>query len=140
MRIACELEIPLHYGNHDETYLKKNWWNYVDVVKNLLKPIKAKARKKDYCSDPNANIIKDLNDLSQDIWIEVKNFNLTITYDGKDYDIGGVGCLGHSTLKTKKMNQTIPWVSNCIQRKHKDPEHRKRMIKAKLKGFFKERE
>lgn len=138
MRIACELKIPLHYGNHEDTYLVDTWMNYVDVVKSQLKPIKAKARKKDYCDKPEENIIKDLNRLSKDIWKEVKKFNLKLTFDGKDYKSKQVGCKGHSVLKQKKKGGLGS--VKCINRVHDDitllDGHKKRMLKAQTSSKF----
>jgi hypothetical protein len=107
MRIACQLYIPLHRGNHAATETDENT-NYVGAVLNKIRPIKTAAinAEKEYCK-PENDIISDLNAVSKEIWGLIKGFTWTLSYDGKDY-LGGIkGCLGERSLTKKRESKEI---------------------------------
>ncbi len=43
-----------------------------------------------------------MDELSQDIWIKVKNFKWTISADGFDYQSGKIGCFKENRLPEKR--------------------------------------
>jgi len=112
MRVACQLNIPLHRGNHDVTETGEGM-TYVDGVKNMVQPVKDLALQGDFCKAEH-EIIPMLNEISGDIWELVKEFTWTLTYDGKHYQAGGIGCLGELRLPDKRANKTT---TSC-NRKH----------------------
>lgn len=102
MRIACQLRIPLHRGNHSATENGKEKIQYVEGVINKIEPIKKAAIKdKEYCKEGN-DIIEELNKESRSIWNKIIKFKWILTYDGLDYETGPRGCLGETGLSKKR--------------------------------------
>lgn len=101
LQIACDLKIPLHKGPHSDTITEIKKRNYVQGVKNKIKAIKAAALGNEYCNTEN-DIVEELNAKSKEIWVHVKAFTWTITFDGQDYKSLGIGCLNADNIGQKK--------------------------------------
>lgn len=117
MKVACKLAVPLHKSSHKATIgaLPRN--NYVKSVDKLVVGIKDKAMADvdNYCKKPK-QIIKDLDEASQEIWEEVEPFNWTLTKDGRHYKANSlIGCSGYGSLSKKETNDkgVIINVRNC---------------------------
>jgi hypothetical protein len=102
MRIACQLKVPLHRGNHSATETTENV-KYVVAVTNKIEGIVRDAFKKKYC-EKEKEIISELKAVSDEIWAHVKAITWTLTYDGYDYLGGPRGCLGETSLRKKREN------------------------------------
>ena len=103
MRVACELKIPLHKGDHSSTSTHIIGLNYVDAVKGLIDSVKKKAKRKGYCEpEEYKTLMADLNSKSKLIWQNVKSFAWTISSDGRDYVSGGIGCAGVTSIPAKQ--------------------------------------
>lgn len=101
MRLACQLHVPLHRGNHSAGTAGS--LSYPDAIKDELQKIKAEIQSGKYCSNPDA-LVEKLNNLSKMIIKKIDKFRWTITSDGKDYKAGGNGCADVKSI-TKKPNQ-----------------------------------
>jgi hypothetical protein len=112
MRIACHEEIPLHKGGHSATVTEEEGINYVNRVKQMVEPIKAKAKKEKYCDPKNGNIIEDLNDVSCDIRYFCLEFVWTLTDGGHDFMPGGPGCRNEKTIPKKRETSATKCNSN----------------------------
>jgi hypothetical protein len=110
MDIACALKKPLHRGNHDsaEVYDGEILVNttYTKQVRNLTDPIKSKVKKGVYCNNAG-DFIGDMNDASSKIKEAINNFSWTLTYDGRDYIAGGIGCCNFQSITTKRLTIAI---------------------------------
>ncbi len=105
--MGCDLFIPVHRGAHD--YTRYEWEvKYTVAVKALINPILRTFDKEKLC-DEKRDVVKELDDISKEIWGLVKSFTWTITKDGRDYAYWGVGCLGAQTSDGKKKSA----IKNC---------------------------
>jgi len=103
MKLACQLMVPLHRGNHNYT-ADELGLNYNDKVRNLIAPTMELASEGVYCntqSDFDA-FIAEMYDHSEFIWSQVIAFNWKITSDGKDYEGSGIGCGNCDNIGRKK--------------------------------------
>jgi hypothetical protein len=103
MRVACQLNIPLHRGNHSATQTTENL-NYLRAVVKKIETIKKNALSKKYCDNPDKSIVRDLEKICKEIWDHVKNFRWTLTYDGQDY-LTLKGCYGVRSLRQKRKKE-----------------------------------
>lgn len=115
MRVACQLKIPLHRGNHSQTQTKETP-DYVNAVKSLVMPVLNSVKGKEFC-DPKADIIGEMNSISKEIWGNVRSFSWILTIDGKDYLGGKIGCLGVRSLTKKKILKTIGVPNKCPKKR-----------------------
>lgn len=129
MRVACELKIPLHRGNHSQTQTEETP-DYVGVVTSLVMPVLEAAQQGKYC-DKKGALIKKMNNISKEIWSYVKDFDWILTYDGSDYNSGGIGCLGVRSLPKKREIEDAGNVKKC-------PKGRNHGIGLRKSTFFKE--
>lgn len=97
-QIACDLKIPLHFGNHLRSLNFNTPEPYTDSCERYLRKIKEDALE---CKNNDQDLIKKMNKVSQKIWKRVKKFNLTLTDGGREYDEGGDGCLGSNKLNVR---------------------------------------
>lgn len=111
MRVACELEIPLHRGNHSETETDETP-DYVGFVSGLVLPLLDAALGGEFCKK-GKDIVKEMNDASKELWQHIKNFDLLLTYDGLDYESGGKGCCKSRSLPTKRENKEKAKEKKC---------------------------
>lgn len=111
MYLACVLKKPLHRGNHDTTevfdgdILIPNL-TYTIEVQKLIKPIRRQVSKGFFCNDPE-KFIQAMNNASSSIQTEILSFLWTLTYDGRDYMPGGIGCCNFRSITTKLLHETI---------------------------------
>lgn len=125
LKVACTKKVPLHYGNHDSTYVLNDATgelesffpstdiqqdicdvNYVEKVKieikdvfdNILITYKCDPKEREKLVE---SFINEMDNISQDIFIQVSKFNWTITVDGFDYSPLGWGCLDQITIRQK---------------------------------------
>jgi hypothetical protein len=106
MRVACHERIPLHRGNHSKTTTEAEGKNYVQGVKNMVQPVYDLAVNEDYCN-AESEIISHLNEISKDICYLIITFAWTLTDEGKDFNIGGKGCLGENSIPDKRNSKLI---------------------------------
>ena len=132
MKVACQLEIPLHKSSHNATLTNMPSNNYVKGVKKKIKPIKNKAMgflPPNYCKKPT-EINEDLNSVSASIWRLVKKFSWTLTKDGRNYKPGSkIGCSGFRSLSQFDTNN----VGKITNAKHcsNNRQHYKNLLVAK---------
>ncbi|MFC3679368.1 AHH domain-containing protein [Bacterioplanoides pacificum] len=103
--IACQLGVPLHYGNHDEGEAvikdqetrRETITNYTKGVKILIEEVEIAIKKNKYCSTPE-RIKNAFNEKSNEILEYLEKFYWTLTSDGRDYKLakGSFGCGNHS--------------------------------------------
>lgn len=128
MRVACQLHIPLHRGNHSETQTGIKKVNYVEAVRAKIEPVREDAMQGLYCQ-AEEKIFSHLNRISKKIWGNVQKFKWTLTYDGFDYDDGGKGCFGERGLRRKKEKERNESPNLSKKRKRADcPDQRKHKI------------
>ena len=102
MRVACELCIPLHRGSHSRIAPGEESPKYTDVVKDLISNIQKNLKNKNFYCTNETQIIDELNTISKDIWDDIKDFSMMLTYDGVDYHKDGLGCLGQISIPEKR--------------------------------------
>jgi len=115
LRVACQLKIPLHRGNHSQTESDETP-DYVSEVTDLVMPVLEAAQEGEYCTKKR-DIIKKMNSLSKRIWGNVKSFSWILTYDGLDYDSGAPGCLGALSLPGKRKIEEKGEVKKCKKKR-----------------------
>lgn len=103
LRVACQLKVPLHRGNHSATETEETP-DYVNAVKQKILPVRDAAIDGEYCDKPKS-IIGKMNSISKEIWANVKAFDWILTYDGMDYKGGVKGCLGAKGLVSKRASK-----------------------------------
>lgn len=91
-RVACQENVPMHEGNHNDTIGKSVRKNYVNSVKEMVDNVARKIDNKP-CEELK-NILDELHQISRDIGFKVLNFNWTLTSDGSDYHfLSQAGCM-----------------------------------------------
>ncbi len=110
-KVACQQAIPLHRGNHGNTETEETP-PYVETVKNLIETIKDDAIDGDYCAQPK-EVIDKLNKISSSLWNDVKLFTLILTFDGRSFLAGQIGCGNHHGVKRKRDDNSD--FKNCSQ-------------------------
>jgi hypothetical protein len=143
MKIACSLAIPLHRGNHSATVTDLDK-KYVFAVSGEISNILDKAFNGDYCND-SQKLTDELNGKSQEIWLKLRSFAWTLTYDGQDYHPAiSKGCLGASRLSKKMGINGVPGkrlIEAALDEFHKDgcPDLRNHNVVRPLGPHFLER-
>jgi hypothetical protein len=104
MDLACHLGVPLHRGGHDAGQGDPNL-NYPRSVKKKVEALDERIRNGKICIKDNASkeFKKEINDISDDIFKKIRNFEWTITGDGFDYDIrkSDIGCGNKQNINDK---------------------------------------
>lgn len=128
MLAACHYKVPLHMGGHGATFgsldQKANRRTYVQSVENEIKDILESFESGGYChpltNEEIKNFHEEMLNKSNSIFDHVINFRWTITADGKDYDIGGVGCYGGYRTITTKRNAMVKSISMSLKGSARD--------------------
>ena len=100
MALACQLHAPLHRGNHSKGWADDLHLPYPDAVKKKVKEIAKSIRRGEFCDDP-AGVAEELDAISEEILTSIDSFSWTISADGKDYQAGGNGCAGVTSITGK---------------------------------------
>jgi hypothetical protein len=98
LALACQLFAPLHRGGHSAG--KADGVSYPRKITNDLEEIGQRVAAGEFCDNPQS-LIDELNEYSELALIQINGFDWTITGDGCDYDIAGVGCGGAKNLPEK---------------------------------------
>ncbi|WP_163869605.1 AHH domain-containing protein [Myxococcus eversor] len=98
--VACELHVPVHRGPHFGGWAYDMDLSYPEAVMELLEGYAESARRGRYCGNPSG-LGSDLDGLSGTILRKVATGRWTITTDGLDYQAGGNGCSGVTSLQGK---------------------------------------
>ncbi len=104
LALACQLHAPLHRGGHSAGVAEGA--SYPDKIKTDIKEIGEKIKAGKFCDNPQG-LIDELNEYSELVLLQVDDFSWTITGDGRDYDVGGIGCGGVKNLP-EKTDQPCP--------------------------------
>jgi hypothetical protein len=105
MDAACQLTVARHAGNHDDT-IGDGDLSYIDTIKAELRQIAQEAQAGIYCRQRNP-LTWRLHILSRKAAVRIRTFTWTVTSDGLDYQPGGIGCAGATSLD-KKSTQPCP--------------------------------
>ena len=98
MELACQLHAPLHISNHSAG--KAGGMNYPKRVSKELEKISEEIRTGKYCDTPQS-LTDKLDQTSKMILSKIDKFAWTLTADGSDYNVGGIGCGGGTSIPTK---------------------------------------
>jgi hypothetical protein len=100
LAVACELHVPVHVGPHAGGWAFDMDVSYPEAVKALLEAVAEAIEGGSFCQDPTA-LTRELDSMSASILRKVAKGRWTLTTDGQDYQPGGVGCAGASSLQDK---------------------------------------
>jgi hypothetical protein len=100
MSVACELHVPVHRGNHAEGWAHDVNLAYPKAVMAKLDEVRSRLERGAFCSRPSG-LVRKLDKLSAEILGRVASFRWTISSDGLDYQEGGRGCAGVTSLQDK---------------------------------------
>lgn len=117
-RIACHCKIPIHKGNHDYAFdEKKNEIAYTQMVVDRISGVKGDADNGDFCKENITQVKEQLDNISQEIFGEVKGFTTKISSDGGHYEAkSSIGCSNHKKFSLKgKVEGLLEFtnLSNC---------------------------
>nr|WP_225937313.1 AHH domain-containing protein [Myxococcus sp. RHSTA-1-4] len=100
MDVACELEVPLHRGNHSAGWAHDVQMAYPKAVTAMVEKVAESAACGAFCANPAA-FVRKLDKVSATILEKVASFTWTLTSDGRDYQEGGAGCSGVLNIPDK---------------------------------------
>jgi hypothetical protein len=101
MTLACQLQAPLHRGNHEAGRAGGASLSYPDGVQRKLLGYRMQIEAGQFCARPE-DLRQALDELSAEILEDVASFAWTLTDDGHDYQPGGPGCRGERFLSAKR--------------------------------------
>ncbi len=116
MALACQLRVAVHRGNHAEGFAYDLHLPYPKAVKKRLRNLERRVLSGEYCSSPDA-LSAALDMVSAEILERIESGLWTLTRDGLDYRLGGVGCGGLNSISRK------PASGPCPQGRHHELVH-----------------
>ncbi|NVJ00725.1 DUF4150 domain-containing protein [Myxococcus sp. AM009] len=111
MALACQLGVAVHRGNHAEGFAHDLHLPYPKAVKKRLRDLERRVSSGECCSNPDA-LAATLDKVSAEILKSIESGLWTLTRDGLDYRVGGVGCGGLRSISQK------PTAAPCPQGRH----------------------
>ncbi|HCG7308605.1 AHH domain-containing protein [Vibrio parahaemolyticus] len=119
-QLACELRVPIHYGNHTGQAIpdmKTNMSYHIFTTKMVVHMLKL-LRKKGVCpgdsESDSREVLINIDYLSCIKLRWISNFEVLLHKFGKDYKEGGAGCRGIIDNLEKDKNEA----NSCIERYH----------------------
>ncbi|QSQ28026.1 AHH domain-containing protein [Pyxidicoccus parkwayensis] len=100
LAVACELHVPVHVGPHAGGWAFDMDMAYPDAVKRKLMRVAELVEAGGFCARPDL-FVEKLDTLSREILGKVSCGKWTLTTDGLDYQLGGYGCAGVSSIQDK---------------------------------------
>ncbi|QSQ27989.1 AHH domain-containing protein [Pyxidicoccus parkwayensis] len=107
LALACQLRVAAHRGNHAEGFAFDLHLPYPKAVKKQLDYIARMLKDGEFCSNPEA-LIERLDKVSAEILANIASGLWTLTRDGLDYQVGGVGCAGLGSISQKPSSLPCP--------------------------------
>lgn len=134
MKVACHLSIPVHRGSHKSGRLAEfNSASYVTEVKKMVESARNSLKKAQACKKKQKDAISQFNEISEEIFKNIKEFTWSITSDGFHYKGGKdehpIGCGNNENISKKRDEKKKEKYK--LEYKNNMTEREKRSLKGK---------